>query len=512
MQVQNIYLKYLKESHLYLGLFAILFFYISTFFGTITVLKPYLNSWESPSKHITLIDKEKIDLDSSINAGLNQLGNPTNKIKITLPSSLKTSISMKFGHSEKIYIDPNTNKILDSSKEENLLSDFFNQMHISVNMSRPGQILMGLASISIIFLTISGIYLWLLNRKKRSKEKSFWFRWHKDISLIMLPYIIVFALSGAVLGVMLLASSPFAYSATDGKETIMGKLVRPAVFTRAVKIRASGEKAQMLEFSKLHEKAKSNYSNLHIKEISLYNWKDKNSRIVFSGYLKDNSILTARVNRAHLVLNGETGEIVRKIGLENTHGGAQFLSAFYFFHFITDEGAIFRAIYVILGIAFAISLVFGAFIWIERKLSKLKEQKKFFHIIPKITTAFTIGIIPATTFSLFLYWALDFNMDNRNTWIIGGFYTMWSFTFLYSVYKKDALDATKLFMYLNAIFLILAVLLHGNATNMYIWNSFSNSIWDIFAMDLFFLICGVLSFLFAKNMDRLNFLNRFRGY
>lgn len=511
MTLENRYLKFLKQSHTYLGIFAIIFFFISTFFGTITVLKPYLASWESPSKHIALVQNEKIDLDKAINEGLNKLNNPTNKINITLPSYKDKTLSMKYGFSENIYIDPNTNKLLNTKNEDALLSNFFNQMHINVNMSAIGQVLMGIASIVIVFLTISGIYLWLLNRKKRTAPvKNFWFRWHKDLSLLMLPYIIIFALSGAVLGVMLGAASPFAYAATDGKEVIMSKLVRPAVFTRPVSVKASNEPAQMQEFSKLYNIAKENYKNLNITNISLFNWQDKNARIVFSGYLKDNRILSARVNRTGIVLNGETGDIVRKIGLEDTKPMAKFLSAFYFFHFITDEGILVRTIYIILGLVFGISMVFGLFVWIEKKLPKNEES--YFSIVPKLSTALTVGLIPATAFTMFLYWLIPFYMEERNTWIIGGFFALWSFTFLFSAYKKEALEATKFFMYLSSIFLFLAVFLHGSRTGVFIWDSFNKSIWDIFYMDLFLFTLGVLSYFFAKKMDNLTFLNRFKGY
>jgi len=511
MQLNNTYLKYLKESHLYIGMFVILFFYISTFFGTITTLKPYLASWESPSKHIKLISSNNIDLDKSIYNGLNELDNPSNNVTITLPSYTEKSLSLKFGSSEKVYINPYTNEVLDTKKENYLLSNFFNQMHINLNVSSQGQILMGIASIGIVFLTINGLYLWLLNKRKRKDVKNFWLKWHKDFSLLILPYILIFSLTGAVLGFMLLASSPFAYSVTDGKEMSMGKLVRPTIYQRDVKIKALGERALMQNFNELHDIAKKSYVDLHITDIKLFNWNDKNARVMFVGYDKNNDIRTASVNRVGVILNGVSGEVVRIKKPDDTHIGAQFLSSFYFIHFITDEGIGLRIVLMLFGIIFGISLVFGAFIWIERKL-KQKRKHNYFNIITKFTTAFVLGIIPATTFTLFLYWLLPVELSDRNTWIIGGFYTLWSFTFLLSVYKNDSLEAVKIFMYLNSLFLLLAFILHGYTTNMYLWNSFSNEIWDIFYMDLFILILGLLSFLFAIKMDSLKFLNKFRGY
>jgi len=510
MALENNYIKYLKVSHTYLGIFAIVFFYISTFFGTITVLKPYISTWESPSKHFKLLAKEDINLDVAIPIGLEALNNPTNKIKITLPSFQEKSLSMKYGFSNNVYINPHTNELLNTTNENNLLSTFFNTMHYDINMSQSGQILMGITSIVIIFLTISGIYLWLLNRKKRKRSANFWFRWHKDLSLLIFPYIIVFSLTGAVLGIMLFTASPFAYSVSHGKETNMGKMVRPIIFALPVKIKSSNQPAIMKKYSELYAIAQENYKDLYIRELALFNWKDKNARIVFSGYLKHNRILTGRVNRVNIVLNGETARIVSKRTLDDTHEVSQFLSAFYFFHFMTDEDILFRIFYLFLGVIFAISLVFGLFVWIDKKLPQNKNS--YFTIITKLAAAFTVGIIPATTFMLFLYWLLPFDIVNRDTWIIGGFYTMWCFSFLQSVYKKDVLEAVKDFMYMNAIFLIGAVFLHEYKTDMYLWDSFNQSVWDLFYMDLFLLFFGICSYLFANKMDTIKFLDKFKGY
>lgn len=510
MTLENKYTKYLRSSHTYLGIFAIVFFYISTVFGTITVFKPYINSWESPTKHFALIDQNELNLDLAIDKGLNQLNNPTNNIKITLPSSTEKAVSIKYGFSENIYINPHNNELISSQYENSLLSTFFNKMHIDINMSKIGQLLMGITSIVMIFLTISGIYLWLLNRKKRAYISNFWLRWHKDLSLFILPYIIVFALTGAVLGVMLSMSSPFAYVASDAKETNMSKIVRPIIFSPPVKVKSINVNATMKPYSYLYQKAQENYQDLQITDIALYNWRDKNARIVFNGYLKNNRILTAKVNRLNIVLNGETGEIVRKKTLENTHKVSQALSAFYFFHFITDEDILVRIAYLLFGIGFGIGLVFGLFVWIDKKVSK--HDKKYFTIITKLSVAFSVGIIPAITFTLFLYWLLPFDIHNRDTWIIGGFFVLWSFTFFYSVYKKDVLDATRIFIYLNALFLFLVVFLHGNKTDMYLWNSFNKSIWDIFYMDLSLLVFGIISLIIAFKMNSFKFLNNFRGY
>lgn len=509
MNLDNIYLKYLIRAHTIIGVFVVFIFFISTYFGTITLFKPYVSSWENISRHFKVNEPSKLNLDTAINNALEKLENPTANVQIELPSFKEKALNVKYGFSEKVYINPNTNEIIDTSNDTGLITNFFNQMHINLNLKRPGQILMGLASIVIIFLTVSGIYLWLVNRKKRvNTRKSFWFKWHKDLSLIILPYILIFSMTGAVLGVMLVGSAPFAWSATDGKEANMSKLVRPVVFSRACKVKKSGESAQMKSISNLYKKAQIEYKNLEITNMMLNAWNDKNACIAFSGFLKDNRALTGRQNRISISYNAASGELIKKIVLEDTHSMAKTLSAFYWLHFLPDEELFVRILFTIFGFAFATSMVFGTLIWLEKRANKYKQEKEYFSFVSKFSLALFIGILPATSFLLFIYWALPMYMNEKATWILGGFFTLWSFTLLYSVYKQDTIETIKFFMKINAIFLVLAVIFHGIRSKYFIWDSFSNGIYEIFFIDLSLLIFAALSFLVSKKMPNIKLLER----
>lgn len=509
MSLNNIYLKYLIRAHTIIGVFVVFIFFISTYFGTITLFKHYINSWENSSRHFSVETPSKLDLDIAINNALVKLLNPENNIQVELPSFKDKALSVKYGFSEKIYVNPNTNKVLNTSKDTGLISNFFNQMHINLNLKRPGQILMGLASIVIIFLTISGIYLWLVNRKKRVNQKaSFWFKWHKDLSLVILPYILIFSMTGAVLGVMLVASAPFALSATDGKEANMSKLVRPVVFSKACKVRKSGEAAPMKNISELYIKAQNQYPNLEIKSIMLNAWNDKNACIAFIGHLKDNRALTGTTNRVGISFNAYSGELIQKKSLENSHSMAKVLSSFYWLHFLPDEKLFVRILFLIFGFAFTTSMVFGTLIWLEKRANKYKEEKEYISFVSKFSLALFVGIIPASSFLLFLYWVLPLYMNEKSTWIIGGFFTMWSFTLLYSVYKQHTLEIIKFFLKINAIFLVLAVIFHGIRSKYFIWDSFSNGLYEIFSIDLSLLIFAGLSFLVSKKMPNIKLLER----
>ncbi|QKF82595.1 PepSY-associated TM helix domain-containing protein [Halarcobacter ebronensis] len=510
MNIDNLYLKYLIRSHTIIGIFVLFFFFLSTYFGTITLLKPYLNSWQNPSRYFVDTSKN-IDLDSSINNALKQLGNPKDRVQVELPSFKDRALSVNFGLSNKVYVNPATGELLDTKLEDNFLSDFFNKMHINLNMSKVGQTLIGLSSIGIIFLTFTGVYLWLLNRKNRVKVKNFWFKWHKDLSLIAVPYIFAFAISGAFFGFTLGNSEFFTKSATNGKESSTGKVVRPIIYPPLAKVKMSNESAEMLSFLTLFNIAKEKYPELKITNINLFKWEDKNAQIVFSGYLQNNRILTGKVNRATVTLSGVNGELIDKKGLEKSHLISTFLSGFYFFHFIPDEGFVVRLLYFIFGIGFAISMVFGLLIWIEKSKSKVSINGNYFSIFSKLIFASSLGIIPATTFVVLLYWLLPFDIEDRATWLSGSFFAFWSFSLFLCVYIKKTLITLKIFTFFTTIFLILIFFVHQITTGFFIWELYFSNLKVAFYIDLTILAFSILLSILIFKIEKIKFLKRFEG-
>ncbi len=51
--LNNLNLKFLIKAHTKIGLFALFFFYISAFFGTITLFLPQIQTWENPSRYFS---------------------------------------------------------------------------------------------------------------------------------------------------------------------------------------------------------------------------------------------------------------------------------------------------------------------------------------------------------------------------------------------------------------------------------------------------------------------------
>ena len=508
MKLNNLNLKYLMRAHTVLGLFAIFLFYISTYFGTITVFLPYINAWENPSRHF-IPSNEKNNLDSIVPRIIKEK-ELSNIIEINLPSFRDKALSINDEKSKTIYINPNTNKILNTQNETNFITNFFNEIHIGRNIPKVGVVLMGISSILMIFLSISGLILWFNNKKRSSKKEKFYLKWHKNLSLTLLPFILIFALTGSVLGFMLTYSSPLAYSTSNTKETSLRKVVAPLLFPKEKEIKSS-KNAKMMTLSELQTIAQENFQNLEIQTIKIFAWNEENARIKFFGYLKNNRYLSGKINRMNIELSARTGEILNKKDLPNANVANGILSVFYFLHFIPDETLFLRIVYFFFGIIMAVSLSFGFLIYSDKKAKRAESDQNYYSILNKLAMATMIGVIPASSLVIFLYWYLPFDMFERSTWLTGTFYTLWAATLFSSVLKDNVLKVINHLLLLSSILLFLAVFFHGKITGVYPWVSYSNSMFDIFFVDIGFLLFALMFFVFFKKSNNIRFFQKYDG-
>lgn len=513
MKQEKLNLKFLIRAHTIVGLACLFLFYISSYFGAFTLLLPYIKTWELPSKHIQHTYEHQFNIDTHLPQIIQEQNFLTQNIEITLPTFKDPRLQISAQNQNTVFLNPNTNEILTLNNEQDTISNFFNLVHFGSNIPIFGQPLMGLASIATLFLILSGVLLYFKNKKKaHPKEKpSFkkkWVTWHKYLGFYLTPFVLIFTLTGAFLGFMLYSSTPFALSSSNFEEKNIRKLVGPTLFNKKALLPKSSEKVQTIPFSKLYEKAQANYPELFIDKVNIYNYNQENSQTVFSGHLKNNRMLTSRINRVWITLDSHNAKVLEKIDFEQTHVMKKVMSGFYFFHFLTDETLLLRLLFFILTLGLITTLVLGYMIWAEKSI-KHRHEPHYFSVMNRLSIAVMIGVIPASAFVVFLHWLLPFDVYDREIWIKGCFYALWSFTCFYSIYEENITKVIKRLLMASSVLFILAVLLHGLKMNLYPWQSFQEELWVIFGVDMLFTLLALLLFIAAKTVDKFKFFNRF---
>lgn len=505
--LKNINLKLLISAHTMVGLFAIFFFYIASYFGTITLFFSQIHTWENPSRYFIYEKEYAPNIDTLITRTIKEEGFNTKEISIVLPSYKDNVISISDQISRTKYINPYTLKMIDTTSERSFLSKFFNDLHVGRNIPMIGQLLMGISSMLIIFLCLSGLILFF-NKHKKTKQE-FNFKWHKNLSIILLPYIIVFSITGSILGFMLSNSSPFAYTASNTNSSNMRALVGPILFPKD-KIAKKSQSAKMQNIDFLISRAKSLYPNLVIKNLKLMQWNDQNAQIKISGYESNNRALTGQINRVFIILNAVNAREITRKNLENSHIGNKTLSGLYFLHFIPDETLFVRLIYFIFSIAFLISLILGFLLWSNKKASQYKDNRDYFNFLSRFSISIIFGVIPSTALVLLLYWAIPFDLFQRIIWIKGSFYSFWAFTLVLCMYYDDVLDLLKGLAFLTSAFLFSTIIAHMiSAKTAIAFLVKQNHMHNIFYVDLVLLFLALVFFLFYKYANKIKLFSKY---
>lgn len=507
---KSLLFKYLYRSHTIIGLLVLFLFYMSTFFGTITLFMPYLKVWESPSRHFIAQENHAFNIDALLEEVLEKhqfLGEKP--FEIMLPSFRDPLLKISSESQNSLFINPQTREVFKMAKEENLLSTFFNELHTGGVIPFIGLQVMGAMSIGILFLTVGGFWLYLKKRNQRERTlknwKHQWLSWHKITGLGVIPYALVFSLTGAFLGLMLSTSHPYAWIISEGKATTMRQLVAPILFPQTKYPRLEG-RSSMLPFSNLLATAQAHYPTLGITHATFYHYGKEGAKVFFRGYDSENVAQSGRVNRLGITLDAHSGEVVEKKMLEQSHTMKRLLSTFYFLHFLPDETLGLRLIVGVFGMVMAFSLVTGYLLWAEKKLH---QSGILGDLMNRVSIAVLVGLLPAVALVLFLHWFLPMDLFDKEVWVRGAFYAFWSFWLFYSVYERSIVASLRLMLTLCASLLALSVLFHGLKSGFFLWESMAQKAWTLFYVDVTLLSLSAALFMAAKWVEKKELFYRY---
>lgn len=508
--MEKLNIKFLLRAHTVIGLFCIFLFYISSYFGSLTFFLPYISYWELPSKHIEKSINYSFNIDYKLDEIINKYKLNDKNIEIIPPNFKDPRVKISTKNQSSIYINPNTNEELNTFYEYTNVSEFFNELHFGENIPVIGRFLMGLSSMGILFLIFSAILLLIWNKKKvkvNNSAKKFWIRWHKNLGLLIIPFLLIFAITGSFIGVMLFSSKPFALNATENKEENLRKIVAPIIFKQKELLPNSENIIKPFNLSQLQSLAGINYEDLVITSINIYNYKKDNSQTMFSGYLKNHKAMTGEVNRVNIVLNSNTGEIISKINLDEAHTIKKTLSIFYFLHFLPNETFLIRIIFFIFGSILCLSLAFGYMIWASKKLNNIKDFK-WSNFLNRIIFTTILGSITCSSVMFFSHYLIENEFIEKDLIMKGIFYILFFILLLYSFYENKISKIIRINFYLSSFLFFSSVFIHGFRTNIFIWDSFIKDLDVIFYVDLSLLLVSIILFYLATKVKE-EFLYKF---
>lgn len=110
--------KRLFNIHKLIGINVLLFFFISIFFGILTIFRPYVSFWEDSQKHISNIEIQNINFEKCLKEikkrkyiGEDGKVMRNDFIKLLLPAKeFKSTNLIQLSNRPNFYLNPNTCK------------------------------------------------------------------------------------------------------------------------------------------------------------------------------------------------------------------------------------------------------------------------------------------------------------------------------------------------------------------------------------------------------------------
>ncbi len=382
------------------------------------------------------------------------------------------------------------------------LGEFLYRLHFFAQLNlwgRSGYLLAGIVAFFFLFAVITGVVIhwnkiisnFFLFRPYQSL-KNLWTDAHTTLGILGLPYQFMFALTGVYLIVGFSIMSPgiiqFAYGG-DQEKAFEDFEFNPPVFERADTPLDSTVSIQ--DYVKM---AKELWPELQVKNIGVFNYGDQNMHVKIEGHP---SFRSKFAGLGHLIYQVSTGKVVQKKELmEHTsfYNGAR--ATMIRLHFGDFGGMGLKLIYFGLGILSCFVIISGVLIWqVARDKKHIDPSKRKFNAwLTWFYLAASLGMYPVTAF-IFLAVKVGLGPDeiDRMGFISSYFFWSWLGVTLVLTFLRNSGLTLKISLILGGALGVLIPFAQGAKTGLWLWESFHLGYRDIFFVDLFWLVTGLLT-------------------
>lgn len=510
--------KRLFNIHKLIGVNIILFFFLSLFFGILTIFQPYINFWEDSKQHISKVQIEDINLDKCFKqitkrTYINEYGEKMSNdlIKLHFPAKeVKANNLIRVKNRPNFYLDPHTCKKV---KPKNFtISKFFDKIHTGrIFNSLVFRIIFGFMSVAVVFLALSGLYLVIKNHYKNSKTKTvkgLYAKYHRLILLYTLPLVFMFGLTGALFNLGVYSSPLITNYLTNGETSNILKVNRNILNDPDLEVMEKSQEVKSLSLNTLYKKAKEEFDDISFYEMQVYNHNDINAKVKFIGYEPNNYFISSVGNETYVVLDGVNAKVIDKKMADQGTFAEKTLDSIFYLHYLRTFSDLPRIIFGLISLTIFIGLVSAMVLWLERS----KKDSFSYKVIKPLSFTIMLGSVLsasalfATTWLIpkkYMYFTLMDKLYNTQEIL---FYMIYFLLFIYILIKKDLFLITKNSFRISALLLVIAVLSHGAMSGFTLINSYHNGLIEVFFVDIVLIIVAILFILFSSKVSEKYFI------
>ncbi|UII25718.1 PepSY domain-containing protein [Fulvivirga maritima] len=407
-------------------------------------------------------------------------------------------------------IDPETFKIIDSAEAEpsNYLGTFLYHLHYFDQIPRVGLYLSGFVSLFFLLAIISGtIVHWrkivsnFFTFRLKASIKNFWTDGHTALGIIGLPFQFMYAVTGAMLGLLVVVLIPASMVLFGGNTAKLLGYIAPAYKTY--------EKANeiQLERENINDLVQQARKDLDVPDykmaaVNVVNYNDKNAYLMAEFRQEGEKTFFDDGHVVYRLNDGEQVEIKPFGDNGLTKGGV--LHTIRKLHYAHFGGYFMKIIYFILALGTCYVILSGVMIWLEaRNSKKYASKKKFNTAVDAIYMGTCMGLLPAIAFFFCLAKLMPEGIVDRFAMMSNIFFLFWLGYIVYAFIIKDLYKINKHALFLTGILGLIIPVLNGITAGMWFWKALPSGYYDSFFVDCSWLLLGAICLIVSRYVKRL---------
>jgi len=287
------------HTHTVTGIVISFVLFIIFYAGAFSLFRDDFYKWENPLARFEA--KEEVDYDKTLKLVQNYINEKDAFTKVLLRPSTNSNPFIKFNGTYKkpkkgkknvqFYINPHTDKVyknphsFNNSQSLTYMGDTI-YSYLRAIIPSYGIYIAGLVAFFFLFTIVTGVLIhWknILNKfyafTVKGKWKQIWTNTHTTIGVITIPFQVVYAVTGALLGLSILLLAPSALLLFDGDRDEIIKLVSPngtIEYDDNTKTISS-----TVTINELYKKVSNEYPDSNITRIQVANLGKEDGTILF---------------------------------------------------------------------------------------------------------------------------------------------------------------------------------------------------------------------------------------
>ncbi|MBP2832380.1 PepSY domain-containing protein [Aquimarina sp. U1-2] len=503
------------HTHTVSGIVISFALFIIFYAGAVALFMEELYPWENPEARFEAPPPTDVDYDRILTIIQNENPNFDTSYRFSLVPPKKTDPFVHLygyqkttdGTSERFeaQIHPITYKIHTTGEPKTHMARTLYELHFFHQIPVAGLYISGFVAFFFLFAIITGVLTHWKNIitkfyafTVKGKWKQIWTNGHVSLGFIALPFQIIYAVTGALLGLSILLLAPSAFLMFDGDTNEIIKAVRPdagITYDKNAKV-IEGQVSLNSIYSELTE----TYPN---KEVTL---------LYSTNFGKEDGTVNARIDDLTgiagdgiFVYSYKTGELLQAVQPDDKSYSEGAYGVLIKLHYATYGGLFLKIIYFILAMITCYIIISGVMIWRTARDNKryTEAQRRFHHRVTKVYLAITLSMFPALALIFIANKIVPLAVADRIVYVNTIFFLGWLSLSIAGLYWNNYRALNRNYILIGGVLGLLIPVANGLVTGDWIWITLVNQQYYIFCVDMTWLIIGISSLLFCFSYSKL---------